>query len=146
MGVMSKLQDAFYNAMVFVWDNGLVVLNLVTPKLQEGRVVPAGGPGANLTWPEYVAPKEGTQHPQDFSISQRGNVLTAISSRRLSIRLPYAQCAGEPRHFATRRQEHHLQGAECQSPPMLQLRTLILFLRTQIRRRLSEPRLLHGQV
>ena len=59
MSVLSKIEDIFVNLYVFAWDNALLVLNLVLPKLEPGQVVPKGAPGHNLTWPEYVPPKEG---------------------------------------------------------------------------------------
>lgn len=59
MGVLDKVSDAFFNLVVFCWDNTLLVANLVTPKLAPGQVVPKGCPGHNLSWPEYVPPKEG---------------------------------------------------------------------------------------
>ena len=56
---MSKVSTGFTDLVVFFWDNALFFLNLVTPKLKPGHVVPQGAPGHNLTWPEYVPPKEG---------------------------------------------------------------------------------------
>jgi hypothetical protein len=41
------------------WDFGLFILNIITPSLKPGHVIPAHAAGANLTWPEYVAPIEG---------------------------------------------------------------------------------------
>lgn len=71
MGVMSKISDAFFNLIVFVWDNACLVGNLVTPKLKPGQVVPAGCPGHNLKWPEYVPPKEG-EHEYRLSYKVNG--------------------------------------------------------------------------
>ena len=59
MGIVNKIGGAIVDLSVIAWDNGIALLNLVTPKLKEGQVVPNGCPGHNLTWPEYVAPKEG---------------------------------------------------------------------------------------
>ncbi|GLB39741.1 putative peroxidase, family 2 [Lyophyllum shimeji] len=44
---------------VLAWDVGLTLFNLVIPKRKEGKVTPAGHPGADGKWPEYIAPKEG---------------------------------------------------------------------------------------
>ncbi|KAG6810652.1 hypothetical protein H0H92_010915 [Tricholoma furcatifolium] len=44
---------------VAVWDIGLTLINLVTPKRKVGQVTPAGHPGADGKWPEYIPPKEG---------------------------------------------------------------------------------------
>ena len=41
------------------WDNYLTFLNLVSPSRKVGHVTPAGHPGFDGKWPEYVAPKEG---------------------------------------------------------------------------------------
>ena len=58
MGVISKIQDTFWNLVIFLYDNVLLVGNLVTPKLKPGQVIPAGCPGHNLTWPKFVSPQE----------------------------------------------------------------------------------------
>ena len=59
MGILDKVSDAFFNLVVFVWDNGCAAANVVTPKLEPGEVIPAGCPGHHGQWPEYVPPKEG---------------------------------------------------------------------------------------
>ncbi|KAF2167779.1 hypothetical protein M409DRAFT_53745 [Zasmidium cellare ATCC 36951] len=59
MGVFGKLGDTFVDLSVILWDNGIAILNLLTPKLKPGQVVPEGCPGHNGRWPEYVPPKEG---------------------------------------------------------------------------------------
>ena len=61
MSILNKLTDLYWNAVVLAWDNSLFALNLVTPKLQPGHVVPVGGAGAGQKWPEYVPPKEGEE-------------------------------------------------------------------------------------
>jgi hypothetical protein len=58
-GIIDKVTKPFINASVFAWDFGLFILNLVTPDLPPGHVVPKGAPGHNLTWPKYVPPKNG---------------------------------------------------------------------------------------
>lgn len=58
MGILSQLDAGLAIIFVFFWDNALFMLNLVTPKLKPGRVVPKGAPGYNRTWPEFVPPKE----------------------------------------------------------------------------------------
>ncbi|KAG6901826.1 hypothetical protein C0995_007533 [Termitomyces sp. Mi166 len=42
-----------------VWDVSLTLVNLVTPKRKVGKVTPAGHPGADGKWPEYIPAKEG---------------------------------------------------------------------------------------
>ncbi|KAI5365955.1 Putative chloroperoxidase [Septoria linicola] len=59
MGILGKISDALTDLSVILWDNGIALANLVSPKLKEGNVVPKGCPGHNLTWPPYVAPQEG---------------------------------------------------------------------------------------
>lgn len=59
MGLMQKLQKPFIDTFVFAWDFNLFLLNLILPSHKAGTVVPAGCPGHNGQWPEYVAPKEG---------------------------------------------------------------------------------------
>lgn len=44
---------------IAVWDVGLTLVNLVMPKRKVGKVTPAGHPGADGKWPEYIPPKEG---------------------------------------------------------------------------------------
>ncbi|KAG6906591.1 hypothetical protein DXG01_012994 [Tephrocybe rancida] len=53
---MSKYITLF---TVAVWDIGLTLANLVTPKRKVGKVTPAGHPGEDGKWPEFIAPKEG---------------------------------------------------------------------------------------
>lgn len=56
---MGKIGGGLVDLSVIMWDNAIALMNLITPKLSPGHVVPQGCPGHNLTWPEYVAPKEG---------------------------------------------------------------------------------------
>ncbi|KAF3314584.1 hypothetical protein TWF173_004668 [Orbilia oligospora] len=58
-GIVDKTAGVFIKLFVFQWDFALFLLNLVTPDRKEGQVVPIGCPGHNLSWPEYVPPKEG---------------------------------------------------------------------------------------
>lgn len=59
MGIVNKIGGAVVDLSVIAWDNAIALLNLVTPKLKAGEVVPEGAPGHHGQWPEYVAPKEG---------------------------------------------------------------------------------------
>lgn len=59
MAVLQKITGFFLNIFVFSWDFGLFILNIFTPSLKPGQVVPPHAAGHNLTWPEYVPPKEG---------------------------------------------------------------------------------------
>ncbi|RVD83968.1 uncharacterized protein DFL_005736 [Arthrobotrys flagrans] len=58
-GILHNTAGVFIKLFVFQWDFALFLLNMVTPDRKEGQVVPAGCPGHNLSWPEYVPPKEG---------------------------------------------------------------------------------------
>ena len=59
MGILDKIAGFFVNIYVFSWDFSLFILNVLTPSLKPGHVVPPHAAGHNLTWPEYVPPKEG---------------------------------------------------------------------------------------
>ncbi|KAJ7119715.1 Chloroperoxidase [Mycena epipterygia] len=56
---MSKIGKVFQNIYIFTWDAWLTLINLITPNLKAGRVVPHGSPGAGGKWPEFVPPQEG---------------------------------------------------------------------------------------
>ncbi|PBL03128.1 Cloroperoxidase [Armillaria gallica] len=57
--VLKPIITALENLYTLTWDVGLFTLNLLTPNLKPGHVVPEGHPGAGGSWPEYIAPKEG---------------------------------------------------------------------------------------
>jgi hypothetical protein len=59
MGVLHKTVGLFISLLVMVWDFGLFILNIITPSLKPGHVVPSHAAGHNLIWPEYVPPKDG---------------------------------------------------------------------------------------
>jgi hypothetical protein len=59
MAFLKKITGFFINIFVFSWDFSLFILNILTPSLKPGRVVPPHADGHNLTWPEYVAPQDG---------------------------------------------------------------------------------------
>jgi hypothetical protein len=59
MSPAKKLGGGLVDLGVMVWDNAIMLLNFVTPNLQEGSVVPEGAPGHGGKWPPYVPPKEG---------------------------------------------------------------------------------------
>ncbi|KAF7188897.1 putative sterigmatocystin biosynthesis peroxidase stcC [Pseudocercospora fuligena] len=60
MGVLNKVTGAFINLGVMTYDNALVVLNLLMPKLKEGQVIPEGAPGHHLTsFGEFIPPGPG---------------------------------------------------------------------------------------
>lgn len=59
MAILGAIGGALVDVSVIFFDNALAVLNLVTPKLKPGQVVPEGAQGHHQTWPEYVPPKEG---------------------------------------------------------------------------------------
>jgi len=57
--VLKSIVNTAQNLYIFTWDVGLSVINLLTPNLKPGHVVPEGHPGAGGSWPEYIAPTEG---------------------------------------------------------------------------------------
>lgn len=57
MDLVNKATSQVINLAVMTWDFGLFILNIITPELKEGEVVPANCPGHHLSWPEYVPPK-----------------------------------------------------------------------------------------
>jgi hypothetical protein len=57
MGIVKKITGFFINIFVLVWDFGLFILNILTPSLKPGHVVPAHAAGHHLVWPEYVPPE-----------------------------------------------------------------------------------------
>ncbi|KAN0092225.1 Cloroperoxidase [Hyaloscypha variabilis] len=59
MGILNKITGFFINLFIFSWDFWLLIFNLLTPSLKPGHVVPSHAAGHNLTWPEYIPPKEG---------------------------------------------------------------------------------------
>jgi hypothetical protein len=59
MGILNKITGFFIDIFVFSWDFFLLILNILIPSLKSGHVVPLHAEGHNLTWPEYVPPKEG---------------------------------------------------------------------------------------
>lgn len=59
MGIIDKLGGGLVDLSVIAWDALIALMNLVTPKLKEGEVVPRGVPGHRGSWPQYVPPKEG---------------------------------------------------------------------------------------
>jgi hypothetical protein len=59
MGIFNKIVGFFINISVFAWDFGCVILNILTPSLKPGHVVPPHAAGHNLAWPEYVPPQDG---------------------------------------------------------------------------------------
>ncbi|THU95604.1 Cloroperoxidase [Dendrothele bispora CBS 962.96] len=55
----SNILFFFETLYTFTWDALLAAINLVTPSLKPGHIVPKGSPGEGGKWPEYIAPKEG---------------------------------------------------------------------------------------
>ncbi|KAG6913428.1 hypothetical protein DXG01_006864 [Tephrocybe rancida] len=56
---MALVRKVAQGAALAVWDVGLTLMNLITPRRKVGKVTPAGHPGADGTWPEFIASKEG---------------------------------------------------------------------------------------
>jgi hypothetical protein len=59
MGIVKAINGLFLNVFVLSWDFSIFILNILTPSLKPGHVVPEHAAGHNLTWPEYVPPQEG---------------------------------------------------------------------------------------
>ncbi|KAE9969455.1 hypothetical protein EG328_006856 [Venturia inaequalis] len=59
MGLMHTIAAQIINLFVVTWDFWVFILNIFTPSLKPGHVVPAHAAGHNLIWPAYVAPTEG---------------------------------------------------------------------------------------
>jgi hypothetical protein len=59
MAIFKAIIRPFLNIVVLSWDFSLFILNILTPSLKPGHVIPPHAAGHNLTWPEYVAPKDG---------------------------------------------------------------------------------------
>lgn len=56
MAILHKIASQIINLFVMIFDFGLFILNILSPSLKPGHVVPAHAPGHNLTWPAYVPP------------------------------------------------------------------------------------------
>ncbi|KAG5351655.1 putative sterigmatocystin biosynthesis peroxidase stcC [Termitomyces sp. T112] len=56
---MLSVAEVVQGVGIAVWDLSLTLVNLVTPKRKVGKVTPAGHPGEDGRWPEYIPPKEG---------------------------------------------------------------------------------------
>lgn len=56
MGPMAKMGSVLIDLSIMLWDNTLFLLNMLSPKLPAGSVVPKDCPGHNLTWPAYEPP------------------------------------------------------------------------------------------
>ncbi|KZV72559.1 Cloroperoxidase [Peniophora sp. CONT] len=56
--IYSNLFEFAFAGFLFSWDAMLVLGNLLTPKLAEGKVIASGKPGAGGAWPEYIPPTE----------------------------------------------------------------------------------------
>lgn len=59
MFLVTPVVNTVQNFVVFSYDFGLTLANLVLPNRKVGHVTPEGHPGAGGKWPEYIAPKEG---------------------------------------------------------------------------------------
>jgi len=81
---MGLISSFFFNVYIFSWDGLLAFLNLITPKLAVGSVVPSGHPGAGGKWPEYIAPKEGDSRsacPALNAMANHGALIHQLSQR-----------------------------------------------------------------
>jgi len=59
MFLITPLKRLLQDLLVFTWDFGLTLVNVVSPSRKVGQVTPEGHPGAGGKWPEYIAPKDG---------------------------------------------------------------------------------------
>lgn len=101
MSLTQKLTKVLIDLFVMTWDLGLAILNFVLPKHETGHVIPAGIPGHNGQWPEYVAPRPGDSR----SACPMLNAMVRFSISRLNgIIYPLEQLidahAGKPWHSA----------------------------------------------
>ncbi|KAI0372444.1 Cloroperoxidase [Pilatotrama ljubarskyi] len=58
-GLVSGVESALTNALVFLWDFLLTIYNRITPDRPVGRVVLEGNAGFGGKWPQYLPPGEG---------------------------------------------------------------------------------------
>ena len=58
-GILNKIMSLVIDIFVIIWDFGLFILNILTPSLKPGHVVPPNAEGHNLVWPDYIPPKSG---------------------------------------------------------------------------------------
>ncbi|KAI0791556.1 Chloroperoxidase [Irpex lacteus] len=59
IGGYSSVVSLLQNVGVLLWDASLATINVIAFNRRADRVVPAGHPGHDGKWPEYIAPKEG---------------------------------------------------------------------------------------
>lgn len=59
MDFIWKFEGGIVDLLVIAWDNVIALMNLFTPRLKEGEVVPKGAPGYHGKWPIYVPPRAG---------------------------------------------------------------------------------------
>ena len=71
---------------VFIWDFGLVILNLVTYPFRHkvGAVIPKGLPGHDGIWPEFVPPRGGDSRCSCPALNAMANHGTFKSSKHPS--------------------------------------------------------------
>ena len=92
-----SLYDKAADVLAFGWDIGLYLLNFVTPKYEPGQVVPKGSPGHNLTWPEYVPPKEGdSRSPCPMLNAMANHGILPHDGKNITFKEFVSQCAKTP--------------------------------------------------
>lgn len=138
MGIFQKLMKVFTDLFVMTWDLWLAALNILLPKHKAGRVVPSGVPGHNGKWPKYIAPGEGDSR----SACPMLNAMVRPSAMPPQMDVSHNHPTGKPRHPPSFRPQHLLPHSQNHHPPNLQLRTNLLLLRPQLRRKLPQPLLL----
>ncbi|KAJ7594379.1 Chloroperoxidase [Mycena floridula] len=55
---LTAIKSFFVNIFVLTWDLWLNIVNLFTPNLKVGKVIPKDHPGFGGHWPEFIAPTE----------------------------------------------------------------------------------------
>ncbi|KAF8241106.1 Cloroperoxidase [Tricholoma matsutake] len=59
--------------VVLVWDISLTIINILSPSLRVGHVIPKDRPGANGKWPSFIAPGEGDSRSACPAINAMAN-------------------------------------------------------------------------
>ena len=75
--IYSNLFEFGFATFLFSWDAVLVLGNLFTPKLAEGKVIAAGKPGSGGHWPDYQPPAEGASRCSCPALNAMANHGTA---------------------------------------------------------------------
>lgn len=81
IGGYSSVVSLLQNVGVLLWDASLATINVIAFNRRADRVVPAGHPGHDGKWPEYIAPKEGDSRCSCPALNAMANHGTQIITR-----------------------------------------------------------------